>query len=433
MIRPLFLAMMMACLQLPAEEMSGLPAIPPGTPVFNVRDFGAKGDGLTKDTASFQQALDACAAAGGGAVLVPTGYYLTGSLVLKSNTTLRLEFRANLIGSPDLADYPLVRVRWEGEFTTGHRALISADKADHIAIVGPGFIYGPPVSLSRLREPRGPCLIEVANSTDVQFDGFTTQYQQLWSIHTVFCRNLTARNLIIRSINFNADGIDVDSCEDVLIERCNIDTGDDAISLKSGRGMEAVRLARPTQNVVIRDCTLVSSCFAGLGLGTEMSGGIRNVRVENCVIMGHQNGIFIKSRDGRGGYMENIAFKNLTVMNSPTLVGINLVSKGIPASEPVTGDPAKWASVRNISFTNVKVSNLAELVAGENIPKDRLLDGLSFTNITGTCRKGITLCNATNVNLSKINVTGFEGPLITTENVTGTGLAAPSASARNSK
>jgi polygalacturonase len=267
----------------------------------------------------------------------------------------------------------------------------------------------------------------VADSTDVRFDGFTTQYQQLWAIHLLFCRNLSARNLVIRSINFNADGIDVDSCEDVLIERCHIDTGDDAISLKSGRGMEAVRLARPTQNVVIRDCTLISSSFAGLGLGTEMSAGIRNVTVENCLIMGHQNGIFIKSRDGRGGFMENIAFKDLIVMNSPTLVGINLVNKGIQASEPVTGNPDKWASVRNISFSNIQVNNLAELVSADNIPFQRPLDGLTFSNITGTCRRGITLSNSTNVHLAAINVTGFQGPLLMLENVKGTGLNKPSA------
>jgi polygalacturonase len=347
--------------------------------------------------------------------------------VTESDTTLKLESRANLVGSPDIADYPLVRLRWEGEFVRGHRALISAENTAQVAILGPGFIFGPPPGLSRLREPRGPCLIELSNSTDVRLEGFTTQYQQLWSIHLLLCRNVTARRLVIRSIGANGDGLDVDSCEDVLVEQCNIDTGDDAISLKSGRGLEAVRLGRPTQNVVIRDCTLISSQFAGIGFGTEMSGGIRDVRVENCVLSGHQNSLYFKSRDGRGGFIENITCENLTVMDSPTFVAINLLRKGIQASEPVAGAVEKWARLRNLAFNNIKVVNVGELVAAQHIPPERPLDGLTLSNITGTCGKGITLANSVNVKLAAIKVTGFEGPLLTRKNVAGTGLDNPSA------
>jgi len=403
---------------------------PTGARTFlNVRDSGAKGDGETKDTIAFQKALDTCAAKGGGTVVVPAGNYLIGSIVIGANTTLQLERNANLSASPNLADYPLVRVRWEGEFAQGHRALISAEKAGHVAIQGSGTILGPPSSLSRLRNPRGPILIELTDCTNAMLEDFSTQYQQLWSIHALFCRNFTAHNLVIRSLNSNGDGIDVDSCSDVLIEHCNIDTGDDAISLKSGRGMEAVRLARPTQNVVIRDCTLVSSLFGAIGIGTEMSAGIRDVRIENCFISGHQNGIFIKSRDGRGGFMENITGENLVVNNSPTFLAINLLNKGIQAGEPVTNKIEKWALTKNISFTNVTVDNVAQLVAGWDIPPERPLDGLSLANITGTCGKGITLANSVNVKLSGIKVTGFQGPLINTTNVQGTGLDNPSATA----
>jgi len=389
---------------------------------WSVRDFGAKGDGHTKDTVSMQKALDACQSAGGGTVVVPSGNYLVGSLALGTNTTLKLEARANLTGSPDIDDYPLVRIRWEGEFTEGHRALISAEKADHVSITGPGSIFGPPISVSSLRRPRGPALIELANGTNVVLDGFSTQYQQLWSIHLVLCQNLTVRNLTIRSINFNGDGIDVDSCQDLLVEHCNIDTGDDAISLKSGRGMEAVRLGRPTENVVIKDCTLVSSIFAGLGIGSEMSGGIRNVHLENCTISGRQNGILFKSRDGRGGFMENIGGENLTINNSRTFVAIDLLKKGIQASDPVPGAVEKWARVHNISFKNIQVNNVAGLVTATNIPPDRLLDGLSLSNITGTCGRAIALANMVNVKLAGIGVTGFQGPLLTTNNVQGVGL-----------
>ena len=167
---------------------------------LNVRDFGAKGDGLVKDTAAIQKALDACAAAGGGTVLVPEGLYLTGSLTLGANTTLQLSSHTSLIGSPDIADYPLVTIRWEGEFREGHRALISATNAANVTIVGSGSIFGPPISLSHLRNPRGPALIELTGCTNALLENFTTQYQQLWSIHLLYCNNFTATNLTIRTV-----------------------------------------------------------------------------------------------------------------------------------------------------------------------------------------------------------------------------------------
>lgn len=424
---PLCLALLLCGLPARAADAAGPAAAPEPGAIFNVRDFGAQGDGRTKDTVALQKALDACARAGGGTVVVPPGIYLTGSIVLGPRTTLKLEARAGLMGSSDIGDYPIVRVRWEGEFADGHRALISAEKAGHIAILGPGSIFGPPVALSALRNPRGPALIELTEATDVLLDGFTTQYQRLWSIHLLFCRNLIARNLVIRSVSPNGDGIDVDSCQDVRIEHCDINTGDDAIALKSGRGLAALRLGRPTENVVIRDCTLVSSIFAGIGFGSEMSGGIRNVRLENCTIAGRQNGILFKSREGRGGYLEDISGENLTVLDSPTFLAIDLLKKGIQASDPVPGDVEQWARVHQIRFHHIRVGNVAALVLARAIPAGRAIDGFSLTDITGTCGHGITLANAADVELAGINVTGFAGPLLTLENVTGTGLTDPTA------
>ena len=391
--------------------------------IFDVRAFGAIGDGKTKDTAAFQKALDACAAAAnGGTVTVTSGVYLVGSIVIGSNTTLQLDGRASLLGSPDVEDYPLVRVRWEGEYAQGHRALISAEKADHIAIKGRGYIYGPPITVSRLRNPRGPALIELAECNNITLEGFTTQYQQLWSIHPILCQKLVASNLTIRSVSFNGDGIDMDSCQDVLIDHCSIDTGDDAIALKSGRGSAAVRLARPTQDVVIKDCSLVSSIFAGLAIGSELSGGIRNIRVENCSIKGRQNGISFKSRDGRGGFIENFTGENLLIDHSPTFIDINLLNKGIQACDPVTNAADKWTSMHNVRFNHIHVINVTDLVRGKNVPPERPVDGLTLTDIKGTCTHAITLANMTNVVLSGISVTGYEGPLVTHTNVHGTGL-----------
>ncbi len=388
---------------------------------LNVRDFGAQGDGLAKDTVAIQKALDECATNGGGTVLLPEGIYLTGSLVLGADTTLQLAPRASLVGSADIADYPLVSIRWEGEFREGHRALLSASNVANVTLTG-GFIFGPPPALSHLRNPRGPSLIELTGCTNAVLENFTTQYQQLWSVHLLFCKNLVARGLTIRTVGANGDGLDVDSCDGVTVEHCDINTGDDAISLKSGRGLAAQSLARPTQNVVIRDCRLHSSIYAAIGLGTEMSGGVRDVKIQNCVLSGRQNAIFIKSREGRGGFMENISGENLTVLKSPTFIGIDLMKKGIQATDPVPGDVEKWPRVQNLSFKNVRVQDVAELVAGKDVPAARPLDGFALTDIAGTCGRGLMLANMTNVQLSQISVTGFTGPLITTENVKGTGL-----------
>ena len=418
MTRAICLGAALACGLLSSSFSIG--AAGPGP--FNVRDYGAKGDGKTKDTAALQKTLDACAAAGGSIVRVPDGVYLTGSLVVGANTTVRFDPRANLLGSPDIDDYPLVRVRWEGEFRPGHRALISAENAGNVTIEGPGAIFGPPLTLSRLRDPRGPLLIELTACTNAVLEGFATQYQQLWSIHLLFCRNFTARNLTIRTLNANGDGLDVDSCSDVTIERCDINSGDDAIALKSGRGRAAADLGRPTQNVTIRQCALASSNFAALGIGTELSGGIRDVRIEDCILSGRQNAIFLKSRDGRSGYIENLTGENLVINKSPTFIGIDLLKKGIQASDPVPGEVEKWTRMSHINFSHIRVNEVTELVAGRNVPVEQPVDGLGLTDITGTCERGITLANMNDVKLAGIKVTGFQGPLVTTQNVKGQGL-----------
>jgi polygalacturonase len=388
---------------------------------YNVLDFGAKGDGVTKDTVALQAALDACATGGGGTVMVPDGVYLTGSLVIRSNTTLQLASRADILGSPDIADYPVDNIRFEGEFRDGHRALISANNAANITISG-GAIFGPPITLAKYRNPRGPVLIELTGCTNALLENFTSQYQQLWSIHVLFCKDFTARNLTIRTVMSNGDGIDVDSCDGVIVDHCDIDTGDDAISLKSGRGLAAQNMQRPTQNVYIHNCRLQSSIYAALGLGTEISGGLRNVKIENCIIAGRQNAIYIKSREGRGGFMENISGENLTVLKSPTFIGIDLLHKGIQASDPVPGDVDKWSHVGNLSFKNIHLQDVTQLIEATNVPLARPLDGFTLSGISGTCTRGISLANMTNVLLSEIKVTGYTGKLITLENVSGKGL-----------
>jgi polygalacturonase len=391
---------------------------------FNVRTSGAVGDGATKDTAAFQKALDACAAAGGGTVVVPAGNYLIGSIELKSYTTLRLEKGAHLMSSPDLDDFPIIKVRWEGHWVDGHRALIYAREATRLAVVGPGKISGNP-ALSGREMPRRPVLIEPITCLDVRFEGFSTEHKSMWSIHPTYCINVTAKNLTIRSSGGNGDGIDVDSCKDVRIEGCDIDTGDDCIAIKSGRGMEGYRLARPTENVLISRCTLGDSIFACIGIGSETSGGIRNIKIEHCKFTHAKTfAVYIKSNPGRGAFIEDIAGHDLEVNTAPGgFLRFNLSGSGIKDAEPVTGLEG-IPSTKNFSFKDVQV-NCGTLVDGDHTSPEKPVNGLLLENIRGTCQKGITLANMTNVVLRDIQVTGFTGPFITQTNVSGTGLEQP--------
>jgi polygalacturonase len=395
---------------------------------FNVKELGAVGDGTTKDTAALQKALDQCAEAGGGTVVVPAGNYLTGSLKLGGHTTLRLEKDATLVGSPDKADYPVMKVRWEGEWRDGHSSLLRAENVTDVAIVGEGTVQGPPLALAALRpnargDVRGPSIFEPIEVKNLTLEGITSKYQRMWSIHMTYCENVVVRNVTVRSAQSNGDGIDVDSCKHVLIEKCDIDGGDDAVCLKSGRGMEAVTIGRPTEDVIVRGCTLASSGFAGFGIGTEMSGGVRNVLVTDCTFARcRQNGIFIKSKTNRGGFIENITIENCRFTNqSATFFSIDLVTKGIEATKPVTGDD-KWPRAKNIVFRNNTVDGVGDLVVAKNIAAERPVDGLVISGLKGTAVRGMVLTNMVNVKLQNIKVAG-PSPLLTISNVKGEGLA----------
>lgn len=402
----------------PGSDVADVSSAPGHRLTLNVRELGAKGDGTTRDTQAIQSALDRVAAAGGGEVAIPAGTFVTGSLVLKSNTTLRLEHDATLRGSPDLEDYPQTKVRWEGRWVDGRRALISAQDAEHIAIVGPGRIVGHPVVGTR-RMPNRAVLIEPVNCRDVRLEDFATEQADMWSIHPVYCEDVVARRLTIRSTG--GDGIDVDSCRHVVIEQCDIDTGDDPIAIKSGRGMEGYLLARPTEDVLISNCTLGDSRFAAIAIGSETSGGIRNVRIEHVrVTHAKTYAVYIKSRPGRGAYVEDVVVHDLEVSNAEGFLRFNLTNSGLQDPEPVPGNEG-IPRTKNFRFENVRVRG-GTLVDGASVPPEKPLDGLALIRITGTADKGITLANVKKAELQDITVTGLSGPLLSISHVTGTGL-----------
>lgn len=417
---------LLSSVDLPAQPAAKHPAsAPPPKPSvhLNVRDFGATGDGKTKDTLAIQQALDRCSVLGGGEVLVPAGDYLTGAIALKSNTLLRLDEGATLNGSPDMADYPLTQVRWEGKWIKGYLGMVSAMDAENISIVGKGKIVGSPEvkgRVDRKTQLRLPALIEFTSCKNVLMQDCFTKNFGMWSIHPTYCENITFRNVVVRS---GADGIDIDSCKHVVIEGCDFDTTDDCISLKSGRGAEGYAILRPTEDVRISNCTFLDAVWACIGIGSETSGGIRNVHVEHCKCLGARTfAIYIKSRPGRGAFIEDIYMNDLEVSGAKAgFLRFNILDSGKQDEVPVPGDEG-IPTIRNFHFSNIKVTDVPVLVDGMNIHPNKPLEGFSLTNVTGTCGKGISLANIKHAELKNINVTGFTGPLLSTYNVTGTGL-----------
>jgi polygalacturonase len=393
---------------------------------LNVREFGATGDGKTKDTAAIQQAIDRCSVLNGGEVLVPAGEYLTGAIALRSNVLLRLENDAAILGTPDFADYPVTQVRWEGKWIQGRVGLIYAIDSSNIGVAGPGRVIGNPALGGRpnAQNPlRHPALIEPIGCRDIRLEGFSTSHRLMWSIHPTNCENIVIRNLTIRSTGGNGDGIDIDSCKHVRIEGCDIATGDDCISIKSGRGSEAYTLLQTSEDIVISNCTMADSIFACIGIGSETSGGIRNVRMEHCKFTGARTfAIYIKSRVGRGAFIEGIVGDDLDVSGTGGgFLSFNIVGSGIQDQSPVPGDEG-IPTVRNFRFSNVRVKDCPVLVDGTRIHPHKPLDGFSLTNITGSCTKGIALANVKKAEIRNIRVTGLAGPLIQIHNVTGKGL-----------
>ena len=243
----------------------------------------------------------------------------------------------------------------------------------------------------------------------------------MWSIHPVYCENVTFKNVAIQS---GADGIDVDSCKHVVIDGCEFGTGDDCISLKSGRGAEGNIINRPTEDVRISNCTFADSHFACVGIGSETSAGIRNVHIDHCkCTAARTHALYIKSRPGRGAFVEDIFVNDFEASGAQQgFLRLNNLNSGKQDEFSVPGDEGIPA-FRNFQFSNIRVKDIPVLVKADEIHPRKPLIGFSLTNVTGTCGAGIILANMRNAVIRNIKVTGFSGPLVSLDNVTGSGLA----------
>jgi polygalacturonase len=312
---------------------------------FNIIDFGAIGDGETICTEAFQQAISACSDSGGGRVIVPEGEFLTGAIHLKSNVNLYLTKNAMIKFSQDPEDFlPVVYTRFEGTECYNYSPPVYAFEQENIAITGQGSLDGQgdydhwwnwtsldDADISNLRQQAEdgvsveeriygnghylrPNMIQPYRCTNVLFDSVNILNGPMWHIHPVLCENVTVSNVSVNGHGPNNDGCNPESCTDVLIKNCFFNTGDDCIAIKSGRNADGRRVNVPTENVVIQNCTM-NDGHGGVVIGSEMSGSVRNVFAEDCYMDSPNldRALRIKTNSMRGGIVENVYLRNITV------------------------------------------------------------------------------------------------------------------------
>jgi len=332
--------------------------VPPVFPdtVFNIQDFGAVGDGITMCTDAIRNAIEKCSASGGGTVLVPEGTYLTGAIHMKANVNLHISENSILLFSRNFDDYlPAVHARFEGNDLMNYSPFIYAKGIKNFAVSGKGKLDGNSDTSTwwnwkgnRLGgwKPNQPnqktdrdILVEMANSgvsieervfgkghyirpnfiqfiecENILIEDVTIIRSPMWEINPVLCTNITVRGLKIISHGPNNDGCDPESSKNVLIENCYFDTGDDCIAIKSGREEDGRKFDTPSENIIVRNCEMKDG-HGGVVIGSEISGGCRNVFVENCTMDSPNldRALRIKSNSRRGGLIENIYMRNVRV------------------------------------------------------------------------------------------------------------------------
>lgn len=460
-------------------------------PVFknnkiSVSDFGGLGDGYSLNTKAFSAAIDALSKKGGGTLTVPAGVWFTGPIVLKSNINLHLEKGALILFSSDFNLYPLVNTFFEGLETRRCQSPISARNAVNVAITGEGSINGSgeawrPLkkakvtdaywkkvvksggvlkdptywfpskksmkgeSMSDMNVPRGamsdsdwlgikdflrPVMISFIECKNVMLQGVLFENSPSWNIHPLMCTNLIIDNITVRNPNFaqNGDGIDVESCKNVLLVNSSFDVGDDAICIKSGKDEEGRLRARPTENVIVDNCK-VFKAHGGFVVGSEMSGGVRNISVRNCQFLGTDVGLRFKSNRGRGGVVENIYISDIYMFDIATDSFLfDLYYGGKSASEALDdGDQTPTekqipvVSKETPTFRNIYVKN----IVSRNARRAMYFNGLPEMNISNinvenaiiTSQFGAEVCESDGIKFKNIHIIPQSGPALILRNV----------------
>jgi len=409
---------------------------------------GAKQDGITLNTTLINNTINRLNAKGGGTLFFPAGKYLTGAIKLKSNITIELEAGATLLFSDNFDDYlPFVEMRHEGILMKSFCPLIYAVDAENITIKGEGKIDGQGqkwwdefyrviedlkangirnfnkyqpmwdkandakalyaetnedyVSSMQRRFFRPP-FIQPVRCKNVKIQGITIINSPFWTVNPEFCENVTVEGITINNpLSPNTDGINPESCRYVHISNCHISVGDDCITLKSGRDLQARKLGMADENITITNCTMLAG-HGGVVIGSEMSGGVKKVTISNCVFDGTDRGIRIKSTRGRGGVVEDIQVSNIVMKNiKEEAITLDLLYSKMPV-EPLT---ERTPIFRNINISNVTGSDVLIPIKIRGLEESPISD-ITFTNINIDGKQKCVFQNYKNIKMNDVFVNG---------------------------
>jgi hypothetical protein len=406
-------------------------------PVFpartiDIRDHGAVAGGTEKNTSAFARAITACADAGGGRVLVPAGRWLTGPIHLRSHIELHLAEGAEIVFSDRPEDYlPNVLVRVGGVELYNYSPFVYARDCTNIAITGPGRLNGNagawhswktketkeifqlapkgvPVEQRVFGTPEAairPNFVVFVNCRNVLMEGFTIGGGANWTINPVYCENVIIRRVHVLTDGPNNDGIDPDSCRNVLIEHCVFDTGDDCVVLKSGYNEDGWRVARPMENLVMRWCSSRRG-HGGLVVGSEMSGDVRNVYMYDCEFEGTDRAVRIKSRRGRGGVVENIWVENIRVKNMQYEVVIMNMDYSADRNR-LTNERAPL--FRNIHLKNITADGAPVAIRLTGLD-DSPIQNVTFQDMIIASTQGVIAENVQGLRFERVRITPAKGP-----------------------
>jgi len=411
---------------------------------FDVRDFGAVGDGTTVNTRAFGQAIEDCHEKGGGIVRVPAGAWMTGPIHLRSRVNLHLERGALVRFSTRFADYlPVVFTRWEGIECHNYSPLIYARDCEHVAVTGEGTfdgqgeawwhwkhlqqdaartlydaesdeipveqrVYGTEETALR------PQFLQPIYCRDVLIEGVTFLNGPMWTIHPVYCENVLVRSVKVKTKGPNTDGLNPDSCRNVIVEDCAFSTGDDCIAINSGMNEDGWRVGKPCENIVIRNCHM-SEGHGGVVIGSGMSGGVRNVYVHDCTFTGGDRGIRLKSMRGRGGVVENVHFENVSMAGIREEAIVLDMFYGSTTVTPRSNVPPLF---RNIRIQNVTCEGAGVAVSIRGLPEQRIRD-VSIENVRVNAIKGIHCQDIDDLTLRGVDGVVMEAPPFSCSNVKG--------------
>mgnify|MGYP001266212794 CR=1 FL=1 len=440
---------------------------------FHITQYGAVADGITLNTKAIQNAIDACHKKGGGVVLVSAGLWMTAPIEIKSNVNLHLQKGALLQFTKDFSHYKLVEGNWEGLPQMRNQSPIWATNATNIAVTGHGIVDGggdawrqvkkekltetqwkklvasggvlsdngkswyPTQQWKNASQMKNPGVISPEKTPDfynsikdflrpnllvftkckkVLLEGVTFQNSAAWCLHPLMSEHVTVRNVTVKNPWYaqNGDGIDLESCRNVLIEGSTFDVGDDGLCMKSGRDEAGRKRGMPTENVIIRNCT-VYHAHGGFVIGSEMSGGARNIWVSNCTFIGTDIGLRFKTTRGRGGIVENIFIENIQMKDIPGEAILFDMYYMAQDPIPLAGEKRELPKVetlpvteatpqfRNFVIKNVVCNGAAKGIFVRGIPEMHVKNVL-LENITLQADKGIDCQEATGITFKNVKM-----------------------------